>query len=508
MIGCTISPKKPPEDLASPNPSPKELMKKYDQQKSPKKSSMPQEFAPLSEIEPQAAFVNELPYENKLFSITATDKATLGELLSIVAAQANLSLVIGNDIDQAKSVSVNFTDAPLDIVLDHILSVFDYFYTIENEVLRVQALKTVVFNLDYPLVSNEAESETGGDVLGGGGGGGAAGGQDVLSSTNLAGEFTIETEVEEQEHLDIWQQLEDVLNSGKMLTNKGSAQINRMSGTIMVRDRPRALRQVEQFINLLKQSMHRQVSIEAKIVEVTLNKGHKYGINWQYVKDNVFGISGHGLRITPSLSEGFESFTVEYEVKGGSTNGTIAVLDALATQGDVNLLSSPRLNVINNQSALISVGDVIPYLDYTVGQTTETSSAGTERQVIDTVPVISRTLVGVTLGITPQISDNGNTILHIVPIVTEQAGTRTISIKDEVVQFPVFSVRESDTMVKVEDRQTIVIGGLITEKSKDTNRKTPVLGDMPFLNYLFTHQQSSTTKSELVILLTTTVVSR
>ena len=121
-------------------------------------------------------------------------------------------------------------------------------------------------------------------------------------------------------------------------------------------------------------------------------------------------------------------------------------------------------------------------------------------------PTIARTLEGVTLGITPQISDDGVTTLHIVPIITEQTGSRVLSVMNEDFDVPVFSVRESDTMVKVADRQTIVMGGLIQEKTDDSIRKIPILGDVPVLKALFSQQSRETSKTELVILLTTTVL--
>jgi len=193
-----------------------------------------------------------------------------------------------------------------------------------------------------------------------------------------------------------------------------------------------------------------------------------------------------------------------------------AFLHALATNGKVNMLSSPRLNVINNQSAFINVGRIVPFLDFKIGESTSGGTGGvSERTTIDSVPVISRFNEGVSLGITPQIDDDGATVLHIVPIVTEQTGTEAIEVpsttiggESVIANIPVISVRESDTVVRVADRTTIVIGGLISEKTGDTIKKVPLLGDIPYVNWLFSHQSRQNKKTELVILLTTTVVMR
>jgi MSHA type pilus biogenesis protein MshL len=296
-----------------------------------------------------------------------------------------------------------------------------------------------------------------------------------------------------------------------------------MSGVIVVTDRPSRLEIVERFIDRINESLRRQVIIEAKIVEVILNKGNEWGINWNYLQKNFLNTGIFG--ISQTLSEGANAFRIGFVDQTGNDTGEV-ILDALATQGNVNILSSPRLNVLNNQSALISVGQIIPYLDFQIGSTVSRGIGG-DIPIIDSVPIIARTLEGVTLGITPQISADGVTTLHIVPIITEQTGNRTISLALDTstsppddengddgsqnatksVDIPVFSVREADTIVRVRDNETIIIGGLISENTKDNVRKVPILGDIPYLGALFTHQQRETIKSELVILLTTTVVT-
>lgn len=543
VSGC-MAPPLPPTPIEE---TPGAIMEKQIKSQKPPE---PKDLAPIATIQPQMATEEEFPWESKDFSIQVVNEP-MGNVLLALAQAANLNLILGKDVDRNEPVSVQINKLPLKTALDSLLSVHDYFYEIEGGILRIQGFKTAIYHIDYPLVYNNPTSKTGGDVLGGGSGGGSgSGGQSPgsggtsgsigsLAGSTLSGEFTIEVEVEDEDHLDIWKQVEEALkpgmqnrSGGALLSPDGKAQVNRMSGTVLVTDRPSRLELVERFIDRINTSLRRQVIIEAKIIEVILNKGHEWGINWSYIEKNF--LHAGLFAVQQSLSAGANAFRVGFIDTKGNETGEV-ILDALATQGNVNILSSPRLNVLNNQSALISVGRIIPYLDFQIGSTVSRGVSG-DIPIIDSVPVIARTLEGVTLGITPQVSADGVTKLHIVPIITEQTGTRTISIAQDSttnptpilladgdngdngndgtqnntrsVDIPVFSIRETDTMVSVRDNETIVIGGLISENTKDATRKVPLLGDIPYLGALFTHQQRETTKNELVILLTTTVITQ
>ena len=369
LAGCAVQPKKPPQILSqNAKMSPQQLMEKYAAQKEDKKASPGLEnLAPITPLAPKLATETAFPFEKKLFSMEVIDEP-LGNVLLGLAAAADLNLILGRDVDRLEPVSVKIKNLPLKDALDSIITVHDYYYAIEKNILRVEGLKTKIFKLDYPLVYGNPESETGGDVLGGGGGGGGGGESTAaLSNSGLKGEFTIEVEIEDEEDLDIWKKMEEAFENSKtgggsgLLSEHGKADINRMAGTIVVTDRPRHLKLVEEYIDRVNQSMHHQVMIEAKIVEVSLNKGHSYGIDWSMLKTDTDG----NWQFNTNLSNGVGAFTLGFTDSVGPITGQ-GVLDVLATQGDVNVLSSPRLNVINNQTALISVGRVIPYLDLTI----------------------------------------------------------------------------------------------------------------------------------------------
>ncbi len=507
LTGCAIHQKNPPETLAQKAElSPKEIIDKYDQNLA--RPSRPiSELSPIVPLEPQMATETTFPYETVLFSIDVIDEP-LGNVLMGLAKAADLNLILGQDVDRLEPVSVKIKNMPLVTALETIISMHDYDYVIEKNILRVEGLKTQFFAIDYPIVYSNPRSETGGDILGGGGSGSGGESATAISGSGLKGEFTIKVEVQDEDELDVWKKIEDALKPSKqgeagMLSEQGKANINRMAGSIVVTDRPKNLRTVAQFVENVNRALQRQVMIEAKIVEVTLGVGHSYGIDWEMVKRSVD--PGGGLRTLAFSSIG-GALTTGFIDTDGEVQGQV-VLNALATQGDVNVLSSPRLNVVNNQSALISVGRVIPYLDLTITTSEDEDNQGNRFLRTSSQPIIARTLEGVTLGITAQISEDGVTTLHIVPIITEQTGSKTLVVQDENFDVPIFSVRESDTMVTVAHQQTIVIGGLIQEKTDDRIQKIPLLGDIPFLKVLFSYQQRDNRKTELIILLTTTIVN-
>jgi len=513
LSGCGFSGPTPPTSVVENTvPSPREILESVGN-----KPTAP-ELEPMVTLEPLVAAQTEFPYEGKLFSLSVRDIPIEDVLLSL-AQEAALNLVIDRTVQRDELISVEFSNIPLQTALDNLMTVYDYYYTIKRGVLHVQAFEERIFRLNYPLLYSKPDSKTGGDVLGSSSGGGG-GESDTIQAqgSGLKGEFKITTTIEDDDNLDIWKQVEEALEpaqAGKvgLLSPEGMVRINRMGSTIIVKDHPSNMRSVAKFLQNIQESLRRQVIIEAKIIEVVLNKTHQFGINWEHVRIN-FNTIGTSLETAVNLGTlGTTGLSMHFSDIIGLDQGE-AFLNALATNGTVNMLSSPRINVINNQSAFINVGRVVPFLDFKIGQSTSGGTGGTtERTTIDSVPVISRFNEGVTLGITPQIDEDGTTVLHILPIVTEQTGVEAIEVPSSVIgqdsiiaEIPVISVRSTDTFVQVKDRTTIVIGGLITEKTGDTVKKVPILGDIPYLNTLFTHQDRQNKKTELVILLTTTVV--
>ena len=335
------------------------------------------DLQPLTEITPEPAMDETLPFDDKLFSFSARS-TPLRDVLMGLAKQAKLNLVLSRHVDGDEPVSVEFHNLPLRQAMEEILQTFEYSYKISGNILRIKAEETRFFTFDYPLIYTTATTDVGGDMLGSSGEeSGGSGGDDELSA-----EFSVETEVGDDESLNIWKQIKDILKAkpeeGKpsnsdetsgMLSEIGRATVDSASGTIMVTDRPDILDRVEKILIKMENALKRQVIIEAKIMEVTLNHSHQYGVDWSAIRPG----KTTPFDVTSSMATNLNSGTGTFQLnisKLTSEYNLTAMIDAISTQGDVNTISSPRLNVINNQSATISIGRTIPYLDFEIQNVT------------------------------------------------------------------------------------------------------------------------------------------
>ncbi len=182
-----------------------------------------------------------------------------------------------------------------------------------------------------------------------------------------------------------------------------------------------------------------------------------------------------------------------------------AFLEFLQGQGDVQVLSSPRVSTVNNQRAVIKVGGDEFFVTGITSSSTTSGSSTTETPTVELTPFFS----GIALDVTPQIDEQNNITLHIHPTVSSVTQKdKTFVISGEAFSLPlaISNIQESDNVVRAETGQVIVIGGLMKEASSDESTSIPLLGDLPLVGSLFKHKKLTRIKKELVILLKPTVV--
>ena len=182
------------------------------------------------------------------------------------------------------------------------------------------------------------------------------------------------------------------------------------------------------------------------------------------------------------------------------------VLNLLQTQGNVQVLSSPRVTAINNQKAVIKVGDDEYFVTDVSSESTVTAATASTTPNIELTPFFS----GIALDVTPQIDAQGGVLLHVHPSVIEtEEQEKVVTLNEEQFVLPLAAsnIRESDTIIHARSGEIVVIGGLMQSIISETESKTPLLGDIPLLGNLFKNRQESEIKKELVILLRPTVVS-
>ena len=321
--------------------------------------------------------------------------------------------------------------------------------------------------------------------------------------------------------VDFWSELKYTLES---IVGDGpgrSIVVDRHAGLVIVRAMPGELRDVQAYLEQAQGNLQRQVILEAKVIEVELSDSFQSGIDWAAIsesRDLAFGTSSvvngasGGATINDdgnvSVTSGLDLTDTDFAnlfAVGSSSSTFGALITLLNTQGDAQVLSSPRVSTVNNQKAVIKVG-TDEYFVTDISSDTVTSSGGTTSNPdLELTPFFS----GIALDVTPQISAEGEVILHIHPSVSQvEDQQKIITLGRDELELPLaFStVRESDSIVKARNGEVIVIGGLMQNISNDEDAGVPGASDVPLFGELFKQKSKRNRRTELVILLRPIVV--
>ncbi|CAK4069690.1 pilus (MSHA type) biogenesis protein MshL [Vibrio sp. 16] len=471
--------------------------------------------------------------EADLMPELSSDSATSFDTVKRFRIQANAvsakafftSLVKGTEFsaaihpDVTGTITVNLTDVSLDEVLNVVRDMYGYDVVKTGNVIQVYpaGLRTVTIPVDYLQFKRSGRSLTSistGTITNTDSG--SSDSSDSSSSSRSTSSAKGGTEIETISESDFWPQLQLAVTQ---LIGGGEGQsvvVTPQASVITVRAYPDEIREVREFLGVSQQRMQRQVILEAKILEVTLSDGYQQGINWSkaFSSNGTNYTIGQGSivkdtsgSIIPAVLPGLDAIGT---LLGGQSNLVIssgsfdAVLSFMATQGDLNVLSSPRVTASNNQKAVIKVGTdeyFVTDLSSVVGNG-DNSEPSPE---VELTPFFS----GISLDVTPQIDDQGNVLLHVHPAVIDvNEQVKEIGFGDSRITLPLArsSIRESDSVIRAQDGDVVVIGGLMKSNTVDQVSKVPVLGDVPVLGHLFRNTSKLTQKTELVILLKPTVV--
>ena len=443
----------------------------------------------------------------KRLEIAATNVAAQSFFAAIVEGSP-YSIAVHPDV--SGNITLNLKDVTIDEALDVVEELYGYQINRQNNVIQVYSagMRTETIALNYLFIQRVGESTTsisaggitggGGGGSGGSGGGGGSGG----SSGGGGGGSSSGVKIATSSKSDFWQELENTLSALIGKEDGRRVIVSPQAGLVTVRALPQEIKTVKKFIDDTQAHLRRQVIIEAKIMEVTLNDDYQQGVKW----DKVLGGTNLSLSMGGNITNNAISTLVGGTTAFGFQNNDFSgVIELLETQGNVQVLSSPRITVTNNQKAVIKVGED----EYFVTDISTTStSTGTNTTV---TPDISLTpfFSGIALDVTPQIDPSGSVILHVHPSVTltdEQNKVISLGGEEFVLPLAQSSVRESDTIIKAQSGEIVVIGGLIETRSVDINSKTPLLGDIPFLGELFQTKSQQKRKTELIIMLKPIVV--
>ena len=286
---------------------------------------------------------------------------------------------------------------------------------------------------------------------------------------------------------------------------------NQEAGIINVRGTSKQHEKVQEFLDKVMSSAKRQVLIEATIVEVRLNDGYQAGIDWSRL--NNAGNSGFTFQqsFTPSITASPSNVAASAGLIAGYVNAArniSASISLLKQFGDTKVLSSPKLMVLNNQTAVLKVVDNLVYFTVQSQISQATASGGQNLQSVTTTA--NTVPVGVVMSVTPQINDGGEVNINVRPTISSLIRY----VQDPNPQIPVninqgipeIQVREMESMLQINSGNTAVLGGLMQDQIQRNTDKAPGLSDIPGIGRLFTGRNDTNKKTELVIFLRPTVI--
>ena len=451
-----------------------------------------------------------------------------------------LNIVV--DQDAGGSVSVDVTDLSLEQTLDNLLDPLGLGWWRDGTVVHVSRRVTRNYIVDYPRIKRTGSSSSGGNA------GGSSGSVSSSDSMDFWGE--LEKEIKDIMKIPFDGKSMEVItrrssareskdattlpaktygdaapdyirdsaaaDKGESVTTTkeldkfdGSLVINRSTGMVQVTASPKSLRQIDLYMKHLMSRMNKQVYIEVKIMEVTLRNDNAFGIDWSKVlqvrNDNVVGFTtATAVGSAGSLSALAPTGTLTLNPFHGQAilQDVVAAISALEAQGDVKVISQPRIRTLNNQPAIIKTGTERTYFSSRTTITKGANGAADTREVSDEA---KSAIDGLMLTVVPQIGANNVIALDVTPSMTKIMGESVA--KSGLSSAPITETNQMTTLVRVNDGETAVIGGMIIEEESESARQVPGVGDVPGAGWLFKSKYNNRLRKELVIFITPHVIS-
>ena len=465
------------------------------------------------------------PIETR-FDLTVND-TPVSQIFMAIVSGTRYSMLLHPEV--SGNISLNLKDVTVLEALESIREMYGYDYKLDGARIYIQplTLQTRIFQVNYLTGLRSGTSSL--RVTSGSVSDSPTAGTPGTTTTSATSRGLDSSKVSMTSSADFWDELGKSLQAIVGSEKGRSVVVSPMSGVIVVRALPDELKNVAAYLKASQISIERQVILEAKIVEVQLNDGFQSGVNWAAFKNSPnsatsIGQLGSGGSLAPSVAGvasvigGGGSLTLTpgtnlanaATAAGGTlfglafqTSNFAALLNFLESQGNVHVLSSPRIATLNNQKAVLKVG-TDEFFVTNVTSTTTTGTATTTTPSVTLQPFFS----GIALDVTPRIDQNNEIILHIHPsvsLVTTVNKTVDIGGVSGTMNLPLASssVSETDSIVRARDGQIVAIGGLMRQATFDDRSGLPGLSKS---SPLFGQTSQRSEKRELVILLKPTVV--
>lgn len=473
----------------------------------------------------------------------AVNNAPASQVFAAIVSGTRYSMVVHPNVKDP--ISINLRDVTVFEALDTIRDIYGYEYKVQGNRILVEplGLQTRVFQVNYLMSQRKGKTDvrvTSGAISDSGGLSTAGGAGGATTSGAVNTEAIESSRISTTSNNDFWSEVAASLRAIVGTEGGRSVVLSPQAGVIVVRAYPTELRGVSDFLKAMQVVVERQVMLEAKIIDVQLSDSHQTGVNWAAFTQGsnsrfAGGVLTPGATLTPSGPiSAFTARNPDGTVNADSdlvsnpadpgviasgvaapgslfglafqTGSFAALLSFLETQGNLQVLSSPRIAALNNQKAVLKVGTDEFFVTNITTNTTTIGNTSSQSPTITVAPFFS----GVALDVTPQIDENNQIILHVHPSVSNVVEkNKTIDLGDAgTFRLPLASstVSESDTIVRVSNGNIVAIGGLMRESTQRGSSGVPFLNGVPVVGNLFGSKSRSTVKSELVILIKPTVI--
>lgn len=438
----------------------------------------------------------------KTFNIKISQSVTISELINEIGDMCHFS-TIAKDIEAKKLLEnplngINIKDMTLYEIFDLILKEHNINYTYKSNILKLSALATKTFKIDYITSVREGTASLSATVeiepVGEG---------DIKSQLQASN-----NEIKVKEKFDFWKtmdvEIQAILNNGTDNFKAPNPIINPNTGLITITGTTTQLKRVEEYIQNLKNRLHKQVMIDVSIISVKLNNEYTRGIDWSKfqlsLKSNANAniISNSNSNLQDAINNSVKNISIINSVNF-SMEG---LLNFIKLKGNTKILSSPKVMTLNNQQSLITIGDNI---NYRVSQETQKDSDTGEIKVTYTP---YRVFIGVLLNLLPEVSDDNKIMLRINPSLSSfkypEDDKKQTAIREIA---PDTLEKKLSTVVQVNSGDTIILGGLIGQTKGKDRTSVPFLGDLPLLGMAFNSTKDTIVTNELVFVITPYVIN-
>jgi len=480
--------------------------------------------------------INAKNCKNSLFSVTIDSKITIGDAIENLAESCDFSIIVKDEGAKKKLNKklyyVKIKNKPLKSFLNIILSENDLSYTLKGNKLSISYLTTKTYRIHYIAGHRTGKSNSSITV--------AKSTNSIQNengiSQNNNGSRGSGISIESNDDFQFWDNIKNEVHRILIGASDGGAHytktangwigpngqeweynplepiVNPTAGMLTVTGTRKQLNRVNKYVAGLKKQIKKQVMIEVKMISVKFNNNRTRGVDWNQIYGlqnatiNTLAMAQRNVSNYKGLADGITDAIFEDGAsprKGGVIQITSSVsvneiVKFLTTQGDVKVISSPKIMTLNNQPALISVGKE---LFYKIKSSTATNNSGGGGFTAEG-ETVSSVFAGILLDITPEIGLNGEITLKINPSVSDTIDPITRDANGERTMPPDLIKRQISSVIKVKNGHHAILGGLISTGKGMVTTKVPLLGDIPFLGYAFKKEEIRDETEELVIIIT------